>query len=128
MKIVQHVLILAILLSFMQAGCSRSDDSQKVRVPQYPGSVEDQTHHAEIMGMKLGMVKRVITDDSYDKVLAYYKKELAHYGPIIVSHTLEDGRQTAITIKDDETGTKTLAIQEFKGDGKVAIVLMRMGF
>jgi hypothetical protein len=45
-----------------------------------------------------------------------------------MSHTLVDGRQAAITIKAKGEESKTVAIQEFKKEGLVAITYMGAGF
>jgi hypothetical protein len=45
-----------------------------------------------------------------------------------MSHTLDDGRQAAFTVVNTGTGSLTVAVQEFKEEGKVAITFMRLGF
>jgi hypothetical protein len=127
MKILQSCFILVLLLSFLSAGCSNKEETVQITVPQYPGATEDQEHDAKIMGMSLGKIKRLITDDSYEDVLAYYEEKLKDYNPEVVTYDLEDGRQTAMTIAESENFVITLAIQEFEEDGKVAIVYMRAG-
>ena len=114
MKIFSRIFILIILFSFISVGCS------EVQIPEYPGAVEDQEHKAEFAGMTFGKVRRVLTDDPYDTVLTYYMNALEAQTPEITSFTLEDGRQTAINIKKDVT----IVIQEFKKEGKTAIVYM----
>jgi hypothetical protein len=127
MKIIESIFILVLLLSFISTGCSRTDHPE-IRIPQYPGAVEDQQHDAEVLGMPVGTVKRLITSDSYDKVFAFYEEHLAVYDPEVVTYDLDDGRQTAFTVKEDRTGTITLAVQESREEGKVAITFMRVGF
>lgn len=105
----------------MLAGCS------KVEVPEYPSAIEDQVHEANYFGMNFGKIKRVVTDDSYDEVFAFYMEKLDDNNPEVISHTLEDGRQTAITITKNKYRSVTVAIQEFKKDGKVAITYMNLG-
>jgi hypothetical protein len=124
MKILQIIFIGILLLSFMVVSCSKTDESEKIRIPGYPNAVDDQAH-----GIKgLAQVKRVITSDSFDTVLAFYKEHLNKYNPKIESFTLEDGRQTAITVGDKKKQSMTVAIQEFKKENKVAIVYMGFGF
>lgn len=121
MKLFSPFFILVISFSIILAGCSQ------VQVPEYPGATEDQEHEAKLFGMTFGKVRRVVTDDSYDIVLAYYRNMLAVHNPEITSYTLEDGRQTAITIKERKTRSVTVAIQEFQKEEKVAITYMSSG-
>ncbi len=128
MKILRYSFILILFVSFLSAGCSKSDAPEQVQVPIYPGAKADEELDAKFMGMSLGMVKRVVTSDSYDNVIAFYREQLASYNPEIITHTLEDGRQTAITVVENEKKSITVAIQESKKVGKVAISYMRVGF
>lgn len=128
MKILRYSFILILFVSFLSAGCSKSDAPEQVQVPIYPGAKADEELDAKFMGMSLGMVKRVVTSDSYDNVIAFYREQLASYNPEIITHTLEDGRQTAITVVEDEKKSITVAIQESKKEGMVAISYMRVGF
>lgn len=114
MKIFSTIFILIILLSFMSVGCS------EVKIPEYPGAVEDQEHKAEFAGMTFGKVRRVLTDDPYNEVVAYYMDTLEPHAPKVTSYTLDDGRQTVFNIKKDIT----VVIQEFKNERKTAIVYM----
>jgi hypothetical protein len=45
-----------------------------------------------------------------------------------MSHTLDDGRQAAFTLIKTEKKSLTVAVQEFKEEGKVAITFIRLGF
>ena len=114
MKRFSTTFILIILFSFISVACS------EVHIPEYPGAIEDQEHKAEIGGMTFGKVRRVLTDDPYDTVLAYFMDSLEAYTPEITSYTLDDGRQASINIKKDVT----IVIQEFKNERKTAIVYM----
>jgi major membrane immunogen (membrane-anchored lipoprotein) len=127
MREMMPIFALALCLAILSAGCSKSDEPQ-IKIPGYPGAQEDQEHNAEIMGSSMGTVKRVITDDSFDKVFAYYKEHLEKYDPEVMSHTIDDGRQAAFTVVNTGTGSLTVAVQEFKEEGKVAITFMRLGF
>jgi hypothetical protein len=118
MKIFVSILILGLLFSLTIAGCSQSSTLEKII--EYPGAIEDQEHDAKLLGMSLAKVKRVVTDDSYDEVLTYYKNVLESYNPEIISYALEDGRQTAITVT-----SITIGIQEFKEEAKTAITFMK---
>jgi hypothetical protein len=124
MKVLQINFIGILLLSFMVVGCSKTGESEKISIPGYPNAVHDQTH-----GIKgLVQVKRVITSDSFDTVLAFYKKHLNKYNPKIESFTLEDGRQTAITVYNKKKQSMTVVVQEFKEENKVAIGYMGVAF
>jgi hypothetical protein len=117
MKVFPTIFILVILCSFTLSGCNQ------IQVPEYPGAIEDQEHEAKYFGLTFGKVRKVVTDDSYDTVLAYYRDLLEVHNPEITSYTLEDGRQTAIKI----TKSVTVAIQEFKKERKTAIIYMNSG-
>jgi len=121
MKIFPSTFILVIFLSFILAGCSQ------VQVPEYPGAIEDQEHEAKFFGMSFGKVKRMMTDDSYDTVFSYYTDILEVHNPEVISHTLEDGRQAAITITKSKNRSVTVVVQEFKNEGKTAITYMNVG-
>lgn len=127
MKPLLSLLVMVLLLSFIAAGCSSSDEPSYIHVPKYPGASEDQEHDAKVLGMSLAKVKRLVTDDSYDEVLAFYQEHLAAYDPKELTHSSDDGRQTALTIEGDNDRTITVAVQEFKKDGKVGITYMRLG-
>jgi hypothetical protein len=83
-----------------------------------------------MLGMDFGGVRRVITSDSFDTVFAFYQEQLRDYNPEVMSHTLEDGRQAAFTVLDTDKINTTVAVQEFKKEGKVVISYMHvdMGF
>ncbi len=110
-------------MAIFSVSCSRSDS--KVLIPEYPGAIEDQEHNAKMLGMSVAKVKRVFTNDSFDKVLAFYNEKLAPYEPEIMSYDLEDGRQAAFTIKK---GKVTIAVQEFIEEGAVTITYMGSDF
>ena len=105
-------------------------EEKVVNIPVYPNAVEDQEVKAEMLGMDFGGVRRVVTSDSFDTVFAFYQEQLRKYNPEIMSHDLEDGRQAAFTVKETEKIITTVAVQEFKKEGKVAISYMNvdMGF
>lgn len=128
MNVLRYAVVLILFLSFLSAGCSKSDAPEQIQVPIYPGATADEEVDAKFMGMSLGIVKRVITSDSYDTVMSFYKEHLAPYNPEVMTHELEDGRQTAITVVKDEKKSITVAIQESRKEGKTAISYMRVGF
>jgi len=119
-KIFLSIFILGLLFPFTLGGCSQSSAFNKII--EYPGAIEDQEHDVKILGLSFAKVKRVMTDDSYDEVLAYYKNVLESYNPEVISHALEDGRQTAITISGHDS--ITIAIQEFLTERKTSITYM----
>lgn len=126
MKAFQSVCILVLFLSLLTAGCTK-DPSDQIIIPIYPGAEADEEYNMKGLGVSLGMVKRVVTSDSYEDVLAYYVEKLKQYNPEILSHEQEDIRQTAFTVIENEKGSKTVAVQEFKEEGVVAITYMRVG-
>jgi hypothetical protein len=128
MRVIIPVFALALCFTFFSAGCSKTEEPQMIKIPGYPGAQEDQEHEAKIMGTSMAEVRRVVTDDSFDKVFTFYTKQLEKYDPEVMSHTLDDGRQAAFTVVDTDTGSLTVAVQEFKKEGKVAISFMRLGF
>lgn len=120
MKIFVFILIAGLSLPLTLGGCSQSRAFEKII--EYPGAIEDQEHNAKLLGVSFAKVKRVVTDDSHDEVLAYYNNVLESYNPEIISYALEDGRQTAVTIKGKNA--MTIAIQEFKKEQITAITFM----
>lgn len=120
MKILVSIFILGVLVLLTFGGCSQSSSLENLI--EYPGAIEDQEHNAKLLGISLAKVKRVVTDDSYDDVVAYYKNILEPYSPEVISHALEDGRQTAITISGGNS--ITIAIQEFQKERKTFITYM----
>lgn len=123
MKLCNIFLIGALLTALVLTGCS---ENVVINIPEYPNAVEDQEVKAEMFGMDFGGVRRVVTSDSFDTVFAFYKEPLRDYNPEIMSHNLEDGRQAAFTVIETEKTNTTVAIQEFKKEGKVAISYMHL--
>ena len=117
MKVFPSIFILFSVISIILTGCSQ------VQVPEYPGAIEDQNQEMKYFGISFGKVRSMVTDDSYDTVLAYYRDKLDVHNPEITSYTLEDGRQTAIKISKSET----IAIQELKKERKTGIAYMTLG-
>jgi hypothetical protein len=122
------IFLAGVLLIVIVLMVSRED--KVVNIPEYPNAVEDQEVKAEMLGMDFGGVRRVITSDSFDTVFAFYQEQLRDYNPEVMSHTLEDGRQAAFTVLDTDKINTTVAVQEFKKEGKVVISYMHvdMGF
>ncbi len=125
MKILHSIFILVIFLSFISASCSRSDTSRQIQVPQYPGATVSNDMNPKFLGMSVGKILKVVTNDSYDKVFAFYNERLKTYNPKIMTHTIEDGRQTTMTLADTDKFSITIAIQEFRKESKVTITYMR---
>ncbi len=123
MRLCTIFLIGALLTSLVLTGCT---EKEVVNIPEYPNAVEDQEVRAEMLGMDFGGVRRVITSDSFDTVFAFYQEHLRDYNPDIMSHSLEDGRQAAFTVMNTEKSSTTVAVQEFKKEGKVAISYMHV--
>ena len=119
-----NVFFIGVFLSVLVlTGCS---EKVEVNIPEYPNAVEDQEVKAEMLGMDFGSVRRVFTSDSFDTVFVFYKEHLREYDPEIMSHTLEDGRQAAFTIMESKKSNVTVAVQEFKKEGQVAISYMKL--
>ncbi len=118
MKIFMRTCAVVFFVLLISSGCSQ------VQVPEYPGAIEDQEIKAQFIGITFGKVKRMITEDPYDRVFSYYTDLLAAHDPEIISHALEDGRQGAITITKSGKHSVTVVVQEFKKEGKVGISYM----
>jgi hypothetical protein len=93
-------------------------------IPQYPNSEQGETMQQSMLGMS-GSIQQYSTEDGFQQVLSFYEKELAQYAPDVMTHNLADGRQSAISIKNDN-GALTIAIQEFKDEAKVIITFMEV--
>jgi flagellar basal body-associated protein FliL len=119
MKLSRITVAVIFIILFMIAGCNK-DESEEVRIPDYPGAVEDQSYN---MG-DMARVKRLLTSDSYEAVLSFYKEELKQYDPEIRSYVLEDSRQTELNVVKEEKRVISVVVQEFEGEDKVAIVHM----
>jgi hypothetical protein len=119
MKLSRIIVAVILIILFMLAGCNKGG-LEDVRLPHYPGAVEDQSYN---MG-GMAQVKRLLTSDSYEEVLSFYKEELKQYDPEIQSYVLEDSRQTRIDVVNEEKRVISVVVQEFEGEDKVAIVFM----
>ncbi|KPK31792.1 MAG: hypothetical protein AMK70_11755 [Nitrospira bacterium SG8_35_1] len=89
MKVFPAIFVL-IVISIFLASCSQ------VEIPEYPGAIEDQEHEMKYFGISLGNVRRVMTDDSYDTVVAFYRNILDVHNPEVAAYTLEDGRYSRV--------------------------------
>lgn len=117
MKVFPNIYILFSFISIILSGCSQ------VQVPEYPGAIEDQNQEVKYFGINFGNVRSMVTDDSYDTVLAYYRDKLNVHNPEIHSYTLEDSRHTAIKISK----SLTITIQELKKERKTGIAYLTLG-
>lgn len=77
------IFILGLLLPLTLGGCSQSRALEKII--HYQGAIEDQEHNVKLLGVSFAKVRRVVTDDSYDEVLAYYSNIIESYNPEITS-------------------------------------------
>ena len=101
------------LLACFLAGCGNSKKELSFQdIPNYPASTPEQ--HMEgpgIAGMPGGELIQLSTTDPFDTVVEFYSDELGQYQPEILSHTSGLGRQTALTIQQ-ENKVITVTIQE----------------
>jgi len=96
-------------------------------IPLYPNAVEGESMGGSSPGgMVSGNLAQYTTSDSFDQVLEFYTDALSEYGPQLLSHTSELGRQTAFSIRH-KNGTITVVIQEFTEEGSVNITMMAVG-
>lgn len=124
---------IALMIAFtvlvsLPTGCGRSANVPSLEdIPVYPNATEGESmEQSSPGGMMGGMLKQYTTTDSFDDVLAFYTDALNAQNPEVMSHTSELGRQTALSIKQDN-GMVTVAIQEFTEEGTVNITLMSVG-
>jgi hypothetical protein len=77
-------------------------------------------------GIVEGNLAQFTTTDAYDAVVDFYTEALTNYDTELISLKSELGRQTAISIPQENRMT-SVAIQEFSEEGKVNITLMEAG-
>jgi hypothetical protein len=104
----------------------RGGGGDEIQIPEHPGAREDESHAAGMMGLSAS-VRRVVTDDSFDDVLAFYQRELAAHDPELMLHALDDGRQAALSMAPSARQSVTVAIQELPAENVVAISIMKVG-
>ena len=123
-------LIIAVaLLVNIFTGCGNSDgDGLSLGdIPRYPNATAGESmEQSSFGGVVEGNLAQFTTTDAYDAVVDFYAEALKHYNPEVISHKSELGRQTAISIPQENRMT-SVAIQEFTEEGKVNITLMEVG-
>ncbi len=119
-------LIAVVFLVTIVVSCGSGDSRPSLaEIPRYPNAVERESM-AQSMGPIGGQLVQFTTRDSHDAVLEFYTDALKTYDTKTMSHAVEGGRQTAISIPQ-RRGNITVAIQEFVKEGAVNITLMRVG-
>jgi hypothetical protein len=115
------------LLLFLFGGCGASDQGPSLStIPRYPNATQGESiAQSSLGGLISGGLVQLTTTDSFDQVVAFYRGELQHLNPQLMSHTTELGRQLAITLPRED-GMITVALQEFTAEGTVNITLMGM--
>ncbi len=119
------LITMAFLVAFAVSCGSGDARPSLAEIPRYPNAVERESM-AQSMGPIGGQLVQFTTRDSHDAVLSFYTDALKAYETKTMSHALEGGRQTAISISQ-RRGNITVAIQEFKKEGAVNITLMQVG-
>lgn len=126
---ISAIIITAVFSLVLVTGCGNSSKKGPTfqDIPQYPNSTKKESmSQSSLMGMVKGRLEQFTTEDSFDDVSNFYTNALQKLNPKTQSHTTEIGRSTAIVIKQ-KNGAITVAIQEFKDEGKVMITVMRLG-
>jgi hypothetical protein len=100
-------------------------DAQKAGLPLYPGARSQHTEKddplnlalsTEKFGMKL-IVAKYETDDSSEKVLAFYREKMKKYGKVLECHSTED--QSGFHHDDDNKGSNQPLTCEGDNSGPV---------
>ena len=122
------VVAFALLINIL-TGCGDSDGDGLAfqDIPRYPNATAGESMDpSSFGGIVEGNLAQFSTTDSYDDVVDFYTYALTNYDTEVISHKSELGRQTAISIPQ-ENGITSVAIQEFTEEGKVNITLMEVG-
>jgi hypothetical protein len=117
------------LLINIPTGCgSSTDDAMSLQIiPRYPNAAEGESMaQSSLGGLMRGNLEQFTTTDSFEEVLEFYTDALSEYDPESMSHTSELGRQTALSIPQ-ENGMISVVIQEFTEEGEVNITFMAVG-
>ena len=120
-----NTIVFALFMSMITA-CGDSDSEQQSlqEIPQYPGATRGESmEHSSFGGFIGGKLEQFSTSDSFDDVLSFYEKALSEQQPQVLSHTSELGRQTALSLHQNN-GILTVTIQEFTEEGQVNITFM----
>ena len=124
-KILFYSLILIFNTLLISCSSDESDRPTINDIPPYPNSVKGESMQQSMFGVVGGSLQQYSSDDDFKQIFTFYKTELAQYAPEVMTHNLEIGRQSAISI-EKENGGITIAIQEYKGEGKVMITFMEV--
>ncbi len=118
----------ALLINIL-SGCGSSDgDGLSFQdIPRYPNATAGESmDQSSFGGVVEGNLAQFTTTDAYDAVVDFYTEALTNYDTELISLKSELGRQTAISIPQENRMT-SVAIQEFTEEGKVNITLMEVG-
>ena len=117
----------ALLINVTGCGSSDVDGLSLQDIPRYPNATAGESmEQSSFGGIVDGNLAQFTTTDTYDDVVDFYTQALTDYGAEVISNKSELGRQTAISIPQ-ENGMTSVAIQEFTEEGKVNITLMEVG-
>jgi len=123
------ILIALALLVGIPIGCGSSGGGgpSLQSIPHYPNATEGESmEQYSPGGIVAGRLVQFTTTDPFDDVVDFYTDALDKFDPEFVSHTSDLGRQTALSMPQ-ENGMISVAIQEFTSEGKVNITFMAVG-
>jgi hypothetical protein len=96
-------------------------------IPIYPGSIgKESMAGSSPMGLMGVRLNQYTTRDTYDEVVAFYKKELGPLSPQVQSFATQFGRQISITLPQDD-GVINVGIQEITEERRVYITISGAG-
>ena len=87
---------------------------------------EGESMEQSALGVVGGGLSQFTTTDSFEDVVKFYADALKQYETQSISHESELGRQTVLSIPQ-ENGMTSVAIQEFVEEGTVNITFMGVG-
>jgi hypothetical protein len=117
----------ALLGALPGCGSSGGDGPSLKDLPRYPNAVEGESMgQSSPGGMLSGSLSQFTTADPFEQVVGFYTDALSQYDPELMSHTSELGRQTAISMPQ-QNGMVSVVIQEFTAEGTVNITFMAVG-
>ena len=114
---------------------SKNADVREVGLPVYPGArVKEKEEPGEeksanvnissgLFGLKVVAIEYE-SDDSPDKLIAYYKDQLKKYGDVLECHTRSDGDSASVSVKHGSDGSKQLKCD---GDNSGKTVELKVG-
>ncbi len=88
-------------------------------IPVYPGARVDNAGSWTMSGDKPGALSTTVftTNDSVDKVAAFYKKELAGKNPDIMDMGSAAGRMVMVAIEDGDASVNIMILNDPEGAG-----------